>query len=333
MRTARDVPRLGGRRRVQRRARPAALLRPAHRGGDGVRRQRGGPAARRPVLQGGVDTSLVRWVPYDGVGPRRAQRAELHRARLRRARRRRHSDRGHTAACSSRPATSTGTTCSAAGRPLAAYRRHLRRAVRDQPRTAEASMARGAHGTVVSYDLNYRPSLWKAVGGPERAREVNRRARPARRRDDRQRGGLHGRARLRGPGHRREPLRSDPGDFKRMIERSREYPNFGSSRRRCARCAARPRTTGAPSPGPAAEVRGGDAPPDLEILDRVGGGDSFASGLIYGLLTGRTCSGRRVRRGPRRARDDHAGRHLDGHARGGGGADGWGGRAGRALRS
>ena len=25
--------------------------------------------------------------------------------------------------------------------------------------------------------------------------------------------------------------------------------------------------------------------PDLEILDRVGGGDSFASGLIYGLLT------------------------------------------------
>ena len=38
----------------------------------------------------------------------------------------------------------------------------------------EALVAARAHGTIVSYDLNYRPSLWKATGGPERAREVNR---------------------------------------------------------------------------------------------------------------------------------------------------------------
>ena len=30
------------------------------------------------------------------------------------------------------------------------------------------------HGTIVSYDLNYRPSLWKAIGGKQRAQEVNR---------------------------------------------------------------------------------------------------------------------------------------------------------------
>ncbi len=34
------------------------------------------------------------------------------------------------------------------------------------------------HGTIVSYDLNYRPSLWRAVGGQERAREVNRAVAP-----------------------------------------------------------------------------------------------------------------------------------------------------------
>ena len=37
-----------------------------------------------------------------------------------------------------------------------------------------AMTAARRHGTVISYDLNYRPSLWKAHGGPERAREVNR---------------------------------------------------------------------------------------------------------------------------------------------------------------
>ena len=53
----------------------------------------------------------------------------------------------------------------------------------------------------------------------------------------------------------------------------------------------------------------------LEILDRVGGGDSFASGFFYGLLTGdRHRSSTRLRGGARRAGDDHPGRHLDGHA-------------------
>ena len=56
----------------------------------------------------------------------------------------------------------------------------------------------------------------------------------------------------------------------------------------------------------------------LEIFDRVGGGDSFASGLIYGLLEGFDVdAGARVRRRARCARDDDAGRHVDGDARGG----------------
>ncbi|MEJ7713651.1 MAG: hypothetical protein WKF84_28330 [Pyrinomonadaceae bacterium] len=34
------------------------------------------------------------------------------------------------------------------------------------------------HGTIISYDLNYRDSLWKSIGGQEKAREVNRELAP-----------------------------------------------------------------------------------------------------------------------------------------------------------
>ena len=42
----------------------------------------------------------------------------------------------------------------------------------------EAVQAAKQHGTIVSYDLNYRPSLWKSIGGQKRAREVNREIAP-----------------------------------------------------------------------------------------------------------------------------------------------------------
>ncbi len=58
---------------------------------------------------------------------------------------------------------------------VVAHRRDLRRLSETTPDVAlEAMTAAKRHGTVVSYDLNYRPSLWRAVGGAERAPEVNR---------------------------------------------------------------------------------------------------------------------------------------------------------------
>ena len=39
----------------------------------------------------------------------------------------------------------------------------------------EAMISAKKHGTIVSYDLNYRPSLWKSIGGIQKAQEVNRR--------------------------------------------------------------------------------------------------------------------------------------------------------------
>src|SRR2546430_10257918 len=128
------------------------------------------------IYQGGVDQSLVRWVPYDGVG--RAARNGLNFTErgfgVRAARG--CSDRGHTAVSQLEPGDidwervfaregarwfhSGGIFCALSETtPLVAR---------------EAMEAAKRHGTIVSYDLNYRESLWKSNGGKPRAQEVNR---------------------------------------------------------------------------------------------------------------------------------------------------------------
>src|SRR5919201_3600079 len=129
------------------------------------------------ILQGGVDPRFIRWVPYDGVG--RAARNGLNftergfgvRGALG------VSDRGHTATSALAPGDvdwelifgELGVRCLHTGGIFAAL----------SPSTAEvaeeAMRAARAHGTIVSYDLNYRPSLWKARGGQQEAQAVNRR--------------------------------------------------------------------------------------------------------------------------------------------------------------
>ncbi len=128
------------------------------------------------VLQGGVDTSLVRWAPFDGVG--RTVRNGLNftergfgvRGAIG------VSDRGHTAASQLKAGDvdwehlfgTLGVRWFHTGGIFAALSETT-------PAVVEEAMSAAArHGTIVSYDLNYRPSLWKAVGGVERAREVNR---------------------------------------------------------------------------------------------------------------------------------------------------------------
>src|SRR6187551_458503 len=129
------------------------------------------------VLQGGVDTSLIRWAPYDGIG--RTVRNGLNftergfgvRGALG------VSDRGNTAASQLRPGDvdwehlfgTLGVRWLHTGGIFAALSETTPDVVE------EAVAAAHRHGTVVSYDLNYRPSLWKGIGGVERAREVNRR--------------------------------------------------------------------------------------------------------------------------------------------------------------
>ena len=127
-----------------------------------------------------MDTSFIRWVPYDGVG--RAVRNGLNftergfgvRGAVG------VSDRGHTAASQPAPVDvdwdylfgELGVRWLHTGGIFAALSETTAQTV------VEAVTAARRHGTVVSYDLNYRPSLWQAVGGQDRAQEVNRMVAP-----------------------------------------------------------------------------------------------------------------------------------------------------------
>ncbi|MEV6923303.1 sugar kinase [Dactylosporangium sp. NPDC051485] len=240
------------------------------------------------VLQGGVDTSLVQWVPYDGTG--RAVRNGLNftergfgvRGAVGT------SDRGHTAASQLRPDDvdwdhlfgTLGVRWLHTGGIYAALSETT-------PDTMEAAMAAASrHGTVISYDLNYRPSLWKALGGQRRAQEVNRRLA---RYVDVMIGNEEDFTASLGfevPGTDASLSHLEVDNFKRMIEAvTNEYDNF-------AVVATTLRTVHTATVNDwgaiawSADTGFAEAThrPGLEILDRVGGGDSFASGLIYGLL-------------------------------------------------
>ena len=150
-------------------------------------------------------------------------------------------------------------------------------------------VVRAAHeaGTTVSYDLNYRPSLWRAIGGQERAREVNREL--ARYVDVMIGNEEDFTAAL---GFEVEGVDEDLTDlpvegFGAMIETvAAAYPNIGviATTLRGVRSASR-NDWGALAWSRHDGLVQAARREGMEILDRVGGGDSFASGLVYGLLT------------------------------------------------
>ncbi len=151
-----------------------------------------------------------------------------------------------------------------------------------------AVQAAKKYGTVVSYDLNYRPSLWKSIGGIEKAREVNTTIAPnidvmiGNEEDFTASLGLE----IEGVDeHLTElPLES----FQKMITNAAAtYPNFqviGTTMRSVK--SATINDWAAIAWSAETGVLQSTQRPDLEIFDRVGGGDSFASGLIFGLLDG-----------------------------------------------
>ena len=148
----------------------------------------------------------------------------------------------------------------------------------------EACKKARANGTIVSYDLNYRPSLWKDRGGIERAREVNRRIAPfvdvmIGNEEDFSVGlGINA--------GRESELLEGEDDFARMVDAAvTAFPNFqlvGTTLRGVKSATINDWSAICWYDG--AIHRSNDYPA-LEIFDRVGGGDSFASGLIYGFLT------------------------------------------------
>ncbi|GAA1391281.1 sugar kinase [Catellatospora chokoriensis] len=240
------------------------------------------------ILTGGVDTSLVTWMPYDGIG--RTVRNGLNftergfgvRGAVG------VSDRGHTAAGRLRPEDvdwehlfgTLGVRWFHTGGIYAALSDTT-------PDVIEAAMAAARrHGTVISYDLNYRPSLWKAIGGKARAQEVNQRLA---RYVDVMIGNEEDFTASLGfevPGTSADLSDLEAENFEKMIGQVvQEYDNF----KVVATTLRTVRSATVNDWGAVAWSRDGFAHathrPGLEIMDRVGGGDSFASGLIYGLIS------------------------------------------------
>jgi 2-dehydro-3-deoxygluconokinase len=242
------------------------------------------------IYQGGVDQSHVKWVKYDGVG--RQVRNGLNftergfgvRAAVG------CSDRGHTATAQLKPGDidwdkifgQEGARWFHTGGIFAALSETT-------PLVAKEAMeAAKKHGTVISYDLNYRDSLWKGIGGQAKAREVNRELAKY---VDVMIGNEEDFTAALGfevEGVDEHFSKLEPTNFKKMIDVVRKtYPNFQvvATTLRNAKTASINDWGAVCSHGDeffVAPVR-----EDLEIYDRVGGGDSFASGLAYGFLAGK----------------------------------------------
>jgi 2-dehydro-3-deoxygluconokinase len=242
------------------------------------------------IYQGGVDQSHVRWMPYDGVG--RASRNGLNfvergfgiRGGVG------CSDRGHTAVSQLKPGDvdwaaifeRDGARWFHTGGIFCALSATTPEVAREAMETARR------HQVVVSFDLNYRESLWRAAGGHAQAIAVNRALAPhvdvliGNEEDFSAALGFAVAGTSSGYGE----LNAD--HFRAMIcQVVREFPNL-----KVVATTLRHAKTATVNDWSAICWCDGDffeatPRPNLEILDRIGGGDSFASGLIYGFLTGR----------------------------------------------
>jgi 2-dehydro-3-deoxygluconokinase len=239
------------------------------------------------IYQGGVDQSHLHWVKFDGVG--RAVRNGLNftergfgiRAALG------CSDRGHTAVSQLRPGdvdwerifTAEGARWFHTGGIFAALSETTPLVAKEAMQTAKQS------GALVSYDLNYRASLWQSMGGQARAQEVNRELAElvdvmiGNEEDFTAALGFE----VEGLDEHHSKLEIEA--FGRMIERTvKEFPNL-----RAVATTLRQATTASRNDWGAVCYSGGKLcqatlREGLEIYDRIGAGDSFASGLIYGFL-------------------------------------------------
>jgi 2-dehydro-3-deoxygluconokinase len=239
------------------------------------------------IFQGGVATDFIQWRPDDGIG--RTVRNGLNftergfgvRGAVG------VSDRGHTAASQLKPGDfdwdhifgklgirwlHTGGIFAALSETTAAL-------------AIEAVKAANQHGTVVSYDLNYRPSLWKSIGGQKKAREVNREIAKyvdvmiGNEEDFTASLGFE----VKGLDHNLAHI--ETAAFKQMIQTAvAEYPNFQVVATTLRGVITATKNDWSAICWQAGKFYESRQYPALEILDRVGGGDSFASGLIYGFM-------------------------------------------------
>lgn len=243
------------------------------------------------ILQGGVDTRYLQWKKFDGIG--RTTRNGLNftergfgvRGAVG------ISDRGNTAVSQLDKNSidwdaifSQGVRWFHTGGIFAGLSETT-------PEVIEAAMISAKkHGTKISYDLNYRPSLWNAIGGQAKAQEVNKRLAPyvdvmiGNEEDFTESLGF----KVKGLTDKFTEI--DHSAFASMLDDVvATYPNFeviATTLRKVHSASTNDwsaivwtKETG---------LIQSQRFEKLEVLDRVGSGDSFASGLIFGLLDGRT---------------------------------------------
>lgn len=237
------------------------------------------------ILQGGVDTSYIHWADFDGIG--RTSRNGINftergfgvRGALG------VSDRANTAVSQLKPGMidweklfgEDGVRWFHTGGIFAALSETTADVV------IEAVQVAKKYGTIISYDLNYRPSLWNAIGGKERAREINQKIAPY---IDVMIGNEEDFNACLGFEIEGDLKELNLDSYQKMLHTAAEtYPNFIA-------IANSLRTVHSASDNDWSGFLFADDKiykatqyDHLEIYDRVGGGDSFASGIIYGLMT------------------------------------------------
>lgn len=244
------------------------------------------------VLQGGVDTQFIKWFDFDGVGRRVRNGLNFTERGFGVRGAVGVSDRGDTAVGQLTRSdfdwddlfAKSGVRWLHTGGIFAGLSSTT-------PEVAEAAMlAAKRNGTIVSYDLNFRPSLWKDIGGKQKAQAVNRHlayyvdVMIGNEEDFIEALGFD----VNGVDENFTNLELD-GYSKMFEEAMKTFPNLKiiattlrlvtSASRNDWSALAWSRESGL------VQSKGWK---DLEIWDRVGGGDSFASGLIYGLLSGKS---------------------------------------------
>ncbi|GGH06148.1 2-dehydro-3-deoxygluconokinase [Silvibacterium dinghuense] len=245
-----------------------------------------GRLAESLMLSGGVDVSHLIWREDDGVG--KTSRNGIY--FLERGFGIRNAlgmmDRGHTAISQMQPDEIDwehifgveGVRWFHTGGIFCALAEQL-------PHVARAAMeAARRHGTIVSYDCNYRPSLWKARGGRGAAAAANRELLPYI-------DVLFGHEEdflIDVPAGPTKPPHYDEASFASMAARlTAEVPHLKVIAMAVRSTPSANRNDWKAFASAEGKLSSATAIPNLEVLDRVGSGDAFASGFIHGLLNGR----------------------------------------------
>ncbi len=239
------------------------------------------------ILQGGVDTQFIKWFDYDGIG--RTVRNGLNFTERGYGIRGAVgvSDRGNTAISQVSVEDfdfeyifgTLGVRWLHTGGIFAALSENTAKVAIEAVKIAKK------YGTIVSYDLNYRPSMWKSIGGIEKAQEVNKEIAKY---IDVMIGNEEDFTACLGlevPGNDENLTELNLDGYKKMVANAvKEFPNFKAVATTLREVKTATINDWAAMCYVDGEIHFSQKYENLEILDRVGGGDSFASGFIYGMM-------------------------------------------------